>query len=201
LSVLAMAVLYSIYFVVKRSVEDPDRSMSISAFYATAAFASVPIVLIAPSIFPALHPATSTAVEALGAPIARLLDVSMALALSLLALYIAGARVPKPVAYLSLAIAASVAAAIGAQYLQPVYVVYGASVAGNVVVMNTSEGVLSVPLSRVDLRPLFVNGTSTLVGHLVAPNGAIVVHWSVAVNVLIAGAAVLALSVSGRHEP
>jgi heme exporter protein C len=96
MAVGVMAVLYTAYIILKRSVEDPDRLGRLAASYLIIAVASVPVTLAAPILFPALHPATGTALPQLAPAIRMWYSTALILLLALLALLVAGGRIPKP---------------------------------------------------------------------------------------------------------
>ena len=202
MSVGVMAVLYTAYIILKRSVEDPDRLGRLAASYLIIAAASIPATLVAPILFPALHPATGAALPQLAPAIRMWYSTALILLLALSALLVAGGRIPRP-----LALAALAAAAVAGGYLlwenaQPLYRVSNATVSNGVIYVNTDRGELSIPLDKAPVDPLVVSGTVALVGHLLTERGEAVVHWSVGLNLIATGVAVMLISLLGgrRHE-
>jgi len=166
------------------------------------AVASVPVTLVAPILFPALHPATGTALPQLAPAIRMWHSTVLILLLALLALLVAGGRIPKP-----LALAALAAAAVAGGYplwenAQPLYRVFNATASGDVIHIYTDKGMLTIPLDSASVDPLVVNGTVALVGHLLTERGEVVVHWSVGLNLIATGVAVMLISLlwGRRHE-
>jgi heme exporter protein C len=202
ITVGVMAVLYTAYIILKRSVEDPDRLGRLAASYLVIAVVSVPATLVAPILLPALHPATGTALPQLAPAIRMWYLTALILLFALLALLMAGGRIPKP-----FALAALAAAAVAGGYLlwenaQPLYRVFNATASSDVVYTYTDRGMLTIPLDRAPVDPLVVNGTVALVGHLLTERGEVVVHWSVGLNLIATGVAVMLISLlwGRRHE-
>jgi hypothetical protein len=75
-------------------------------------------------------------------------------------------------------------------------------VSNGVIYVQTDRGMLTIPLDRAPVEPLVVNGTVALVGHLLTERGEAVVHWSVGLNVVATGVAVMLISLlcGRRHE-
>jgi heme exporter protein C len=202
ITVGVMAVLYTAYIILKRSVEDPDRLGRLAASYLIIAVASVPVTLVAPILFPALHPATGTALPQLAPAIRMWYLTALILLLALLVLLMAGGRIPKPFALAALAAAAATGGYLLWENAQPLYRVFNATVSNGVVHVYTDRGELSIPIDRAPVDPLVVNGTVVLVGHLLTERGEVVVHWSVGLNLLATGVAVILISLlwGRRHE-
>jgi hypothetical protein len=75
-------------------------------------------------------------------------------------------------------------------------------VSNGVIHVYTDRGELSIPLDKAPVDPLVVNGTVPLVGHLLTERGEAVVHWSVGLNLIATGVAVMLISLlwGRRHE-
>jgi len=202
MAVGVMAVLYTAYIILKRSVEDPDRLGRLAASYLIIAVASIPVTLAAPILFPALHPATGAALPQLAPAIRMWYSTALILLLALSALLAAGGRIPRPLALVSLAVAAVVGGYILWENAQPLYRVFNATVSNGFIHVYTDRGELSIPIDRAPVDPLVVNGTVPLVGHLLTVRGEAVVHWSVGLNLIATGVAVMLISLlwGRRHE-
>jgi ABC-type transport system involved in cytochrome c biogenesis, permease component len=202
ITVGVMAVLYTAYIILKRSVEDPDRLGRLAASYLVIAVVSVPVTLVAPILLPALHPATGTALPQLAPAIRMWYLTALILLFALLALLMAGGRIPKPFALAALAAAAVAGGYLLWENVQPLYRVFNATASGDVIHIYTDRGELSIPLDRAPVEPLVVNGTVALVGHLLNERGEVVVHWSVGLNLIATGVAVMLISLlwGRRHE-
>lgn len=196
LTVGVMAVLYTAYVILKRSVEDPDRLGRVAASYLVIAAASIPITLAAPVLFPALHPATGSALAELPQAIRMWYLSALLLLLAAAVLHLAGCRIPKIFALAAFTVATIFGGYVLWQNAAPLYRVYNATLLNDVVVMHTDRGVLEVPRHKVSLNPLVINGTSALTGHLVTKEGEVVTHWSVGFNLLATGAAVMFISLT-----
>jgi heme exporter protein C len=202
MAVGVMAVLYTAYIILKRSVEDPDRLGRLAASYLIIAVASIPVTLVSPILFPALHPATGTALPQLAPAIRMWYSTALILLLALSALLVAGSRIPKPLALTALAAAAVAGGYLLWENAQPLYRVFNATVSNGVIYAYTDRGELSIPLDRAPVNPLVVNGTVALVGHLLTERGEAAVHWSVGLNLIATGVAVMLISLlwGRRHE-
>jgi len=202
LSVGVMAVLYTAYVILKRSVEDPDRLGRLAASYLVIAVASVPVTLIVPSILPSLHPATGTALPELAPAIGMWYSLALILLLALSAVLLAGGTIPRPFALVALALTAATGAYLLWQNAQPLYRVLNATISGGTIYVYTDKGGLTIPLDKAPVGPLVVNGTVALVGHLLNRQGEVVVHWSVGLDLLATGIAVMLISMFVRrgHE-
>jgi heme exporter protein C len=202
MAVGVMAVLYTAYIILKRSVEDPDRLGRLAASYLIIAVASVPVTLAAPILFPALHPATGAALPQLAPAIRMWYSTALIILFALSALLMAGGRIPKPFAPAALAVAAAVGGYLLWENAQPLYRVFNATVSGDVIHIYTDRGMLTIPLDKAPVDPLVVNRTVALVGHLITERGEAVVHWSVGLNLIATGVAVMLISLlwGRRHE-
>ncbi|MEM0484278.1 MAG: cytochrome c biogenesis protein CcsA [Pyrobaculum sp.] len=199
LSVAVMAVLYTGYIILRRGVEDPDRADRVSAAYLALAFVSVPITLIAPVLIPALHPPPGTLAE-LAAPIRAIYIAVLLALLTAAALILAGFEAKTAWGVAAMLILFAAAVLVLMPYSQPVYRVYNATISGSAVTAITNGGVLTIPVEKITLRPLDINGKSTLAGHLITKDGVVVTHWSVAVNLLVTSAALLILTRLSNRE-
>ena len=202
MTVGVMAVLYTAYIILKRSVEDPDRLGRLAASYLIIAVVSIPVTLAAPILFPALHPATGAALPQVAPAIRMWYSTALIILLALSALLVAGSRIPKPFALTALAVAAVVGGYLLWGNAQPLYRVFNATVSNGVIHVYTDRGELSIPLDKAPVDPLVVNGTVPLVGHLLTERGEAAVHWSVGLNLIATGVAVMLISLlwDKRHE-
>jgi len=202
MAVGVMAVLYTAYIILKRSVEDPDRLGRLTASYLIIAVASIPVTLAAPILFPALHPATGAALPQLAPAIRMWYSTALILLLALSALLVACGRIPRPLALAALAVAAVVGGYLLWGNAQPLYRVFNATVSNGVIHVYTDRGELSIPLDKAPVDPLMINGTVPLMGHLLTERGEAVVHWSVGLNLIATGVAVMLISLlwGRRHE-
>jgi heme exporter protein C len=155
ITVGVMAVLYTAYIILKRSVEEPDRLGRLATSYLIIAVVSVPVTLVAPILLPALHPATGTDLPQLAPAIRMWCITALILLLALSALLVAGGRIPKP-----FALAALAAAAVAGGYrlwenAKPIYRVFNATVFNSVTYVHTDRGVLTIPLDRAPWIPLW----------------------------------------------
>ena len=71
--ILFMVLVYAVYFVVRRSIRDPDVAPRISMVYAVAAYVTIPLSFILPYVMPSLHPTVSETRVFVGAPIVIML--------------------------------------------------------------------------------------------------------------------------------
>jgi hypothetical protein len=85
--VLFMVLVYAVYFVLRRSVRDPDVAPRISMVYAVAAYVTIPLSFILPYIMPSLHPTVSETRAFVGAPVViALFPIRMLLVITISAL-------------------------------------------------------------------------------------------------------------------
>lgn len=178
LSILVLAVVFSLYPAIKRGVEDPDRSVKLREAFVAAGFALALISLFAPYLAPAaFHPRP-------GATLGGSLRAYMGLRVAIVfALFIASLFV-KPPRRLFLLYAAGAAAVLALMYpwllYSPVRVV---NVTAGGIVLADGRIVHVDPASV--LSPAFVDGRPTLVGNFVVVDGGrvyLVRHYSAYVN-------------------
>ncbi len=85
--VLFMVLVYAVYFVLRRSVRDPDVAPRVSMVYAVAAYVTIPLSFILPYVMPSLHPTVSETRAFIGAPtVIALFPIRMLLVITISAL-------------------------------------------------------------------------------------------------------------------
>jgi hypothetical protein len=91
--VLLLFVAYLVYFALRASIADPDRAPVVSAVYAIAAYAMVPVSYAAPRIAESsLHPTQALVSEFMAVPLVRVLfysKLALVAILGILAVYVA----------------------------------------------------------------------------------------------------------------
>lgn len=218
--VLFLVIAYSLYFVVKRAVEDPDRSPLISSGYAVAAYATVPLSFILPYITESLHPTIEqTRPFAESVPLFRfrilVLSLEVALLIYLLALKVAPKSLLKASGY------ALLLASLASASIITLPLAVGEGELARVLEAEEAEGglLLTMSINGVKVKGLY-SGPSpveppivvfkdesyyTIVGNLVLVevdeegtiNGLnVVVHPVVAANALVYGAAMVLIYLS-----
>ena len=206
--VLLLLLAYLGYFAVRTSIPDPERRRLASAAYAVAAFAMVPLSFLAAYLFESLHPTVRQTGGFLSQPGVRPFFYASTAAATLAGLAaaraIAGAAAGacslaplRRAAPLVAAVAAASALAVALPYLtgEPVRVVSAGLEGGRLAWIETEAGTVAFPepVESPVSPPVTPNGTPSIVGHLVEVTGGglrLVTHWSVAANLLLAGAAV-----------
>lgn len=194
LGLLVVSILYTAYPAIRGSISDVERSRRIGAVYSVAAYASVPITLMAPSIFPSLHPSVGEALKELAANIAGYMYINLAV-LSVITYLVMSimARGYGTSRWLPLMVVA-LFVAIGTYLLIPYFAgdafrVIDVSTLGVGILVTLSNG-QSISTSCVNLSPLEVDGQPTLLHQLVTINGGcvfVINHWSVGINMIVVG--------------
>ncbi len=207
--VLLLLLAYLVYFALRSSIPDPDRAATLSAAYAVAAYAMVPVSFIAPRITQSLHPTMTSFGEFMKRPeVASIFGARVLLAsiVALLLAYLAARRLggEEPPAWLRwvglgfIAAGVVIGLALASPYLGGnVYRVVGATVdeKGYIVSLNVvgPEGNKTIRLPEPQpspIQPPFYTGKGgekvpSIVSELVrVEDGRVVVvrHWSVALN-------------------
>ncbi len=204
--IVLLLLAYLVYFAIRASIQDPDRASRLSAVYAVAAYATVPISFLAPSLVGGLHPtpqATRPFFTQPGVLPLFLSKLVLASAVALLLAYIAArpsiARRSKLLVLAGTAtlLIGSIAALL---LLQPYYsstplrVINATMANGAIRAIGLENGTLYIFKTPVEspIQPPLVNTSSglvpTIVGHIVAISGnslQVVVHWSVAGNIAL----------------
>ncbi len=191
-AVLFLFLAFLGYYPLKRSIPDPDRRWRILATYTTAAFVMVPLSFLASRVFESLHPTTEALIQYTeGGPggmiVGLRITLLMALGASLALARARGISLPRilvvvPFVFLVLAFASAFAGNIGSGESRVVDVGLGPN--GTITYIEFANGTRVTFQDPVDnpIRPAVVgNGTSTLIGHLVAISDndiRVLYHWS-----------------------
>lgn len=190
ISILVLALVYSIYPAIRRQVEDPERNIKLARAYVIAAYTIVMIAAVAPYIAPlTLHPAPGTPIApAMAIP---MLARTLLVALGVITYLLIGPAGRSAYAYLALLL---VAAYLGWPWLaySPARVV---SVNGNTLYLSDGRSIAVASLSSL-ITPAYVDGKPTVVGNFVAEVGGkilLVTHWSVPINLALYGMALFLL--------
>jgi len=180
MSILVLALIYSLYPAIRRGVEDPERSVKLAQSFVIAGFVLAIVSLLAPVLAQALHPRPGTT---LGGSMGQYMGMRILL---VLAIFFALLFV-KPARWISAVYLAGVVVAVALLYpwllYQPQRVV---NVTETAIVLEGGQ-VLNVPPGHV-LSPAFFNGTPTLPKNFVAVvDGGVelVRHFSAYVNAAI----------------
>ena len=202
-SVLLLFLTYLAYFPLKNSISDPERRSRIGAVYAIAAFVMVPLSYLSSRMLAeSLHPTTEAIEEFTGGGgRSALLGIRILLLMCIgIGLSVAHARgglsLGKPGAVLTLIIlvaGAGFSIYIASPLASEHYRVVDAIVddRGFIISVSLSNGEMINFTDPIEppLEPALTrNGTSTLIGHIVAlNNGAIKIlyHWSTAFDFLV----------------
>ncbi len=175
--VLLLFIVYLAYFALRASIADPEKAASVSAVYAIAAFAMVPVSYLAPRIAESsLHPTQAFLQSFMQDPTVKVyfytrLVLEATLAITAIYFVAKGARIGRrglAVAGLAVAVLAIAASSLAVEYAGGVvtraYVVFP-SEEGYTVTVWLDDG-----LANVSVRKLYapmVNGTPAVAGHLV----------------------------------
>lgn len=177
MSILVLALMFSLYPAIRRGVEDPDRSVKLAQAFVIAGFILAVVSLYAPVLVQAFHPRPGTTLTGsmgpyMGARILLLMALFAALA------FVKPGRAPVYI------YAAGLAAALVLAYpwllYSPARVV---NVTATSIILEDGR-VLPVPPEAV-LTPAYFNGTPTLPKNFVAVVGGsveLVRHYSAYVN-------------------
>ncbi len=203
--VLLLLLAYLGYFAIRSSIPDPERRRIVSSAYAVAAFSMVPLSFLAAYLFESLHPSFQQARSFMWLGnvavyfVPRILSVAVIgglLALLLSKALSGEADCPRKQMILAGAAIAVVGTILAAYTLVPYLAgdpvrVINASLTddGRIVYIETTSGTITFP-SPIEspVKPPEVNGTPTIIGHLVVASQEgieVVVHWSVAWNLLV----------------
>ncbi len=208
-AVLLLFLAYLVYFGVRASIADPDRAARIGGAYAIAAYSMVPISFLAPRIAGvSLHPTPSATAGFLGRPEVLWVFASKTIVDCLVALiiaYMVSRRIMLPRAYrLSITLVALLGVAVGLSLLAP-YASGGVARVTDVglvdskiawIQLDTGKRIVFSKPIESPVKPAAVEGTPTLLGHLVLVTDdhlVVVRHWSVALSVILYFALVAAL--------
>ncbi|MET1102028.1 MAG: cytochrome c biogenesis protein CcsA [Pyrodictiaceae archaeon] len=210
--IVLLLLAYSVYFAIRSSIPDPDRASRLSAVYAIAAYSTVPLSFLAPSIAGGLHPTPKATAglfshsEVVAIFTAKLLLASV-IAIGLAVLASNKANLGKLLdrkgkTLYAVTGLASIIVAIAALVILVLPYIEGN--VDRVLAANISNGLItSVSLSsgkslvfkhpvKSPISPAVIEVEGkpmpTIVGHIVQITNSgikIVIHWSVAVNVLL----------------
>ncbi len=192
MSILTVAVVFSLYPAIRRGVEDPDRSVKLSQSYLIAGYVLVVISLLAPVLVEAFHPKPGAT---FGGTLRAYMGLRTVLVVALFTVLIF-TRAPKPTLWLYLTAAVVVSAMLYPWLQNPVRVI---DVTNNSIVLEDGR-VLNIPPQSV-LTPVEINGVATLPKHyiLVSKDGVeLVRHYSAYVNAALYF--LTAAVVARRHE-
>lgn len=205
--VFFLLMAYSIYYLIKRSVKDPDRLERVSMVYAAAAYSAIPLSFLLPYIAESLHPTIQQTAQLTGGMEAlfrlrNLIVVAEALVVAYAYYKGVGSRILSILAALILLVGAASSLALLQGYL------FGDGVLGRVVDAEVGNGTITMKLlvdgavysvgysGEPPIKPLIVSfrGSEevTLKAHLVrvdslgdASRVEIVIHPVVALDTLI----------------
>ena len=222
--IVMLLLAYIVYFAIRSSIPDPDRASKLSAVYAIAAYATVPLSFLAPSLVGGLHPTPRATSPFFSQPgvlpvflskiiLASIVGVAFSYLVSKLRSREAGvAELERKILLASGAIVIILGVVASALLLSP-YSSNPARVVNAVidengliksVYLSTGENIVfKKPITSPINPPLIREGNKTLptlLGHIVVVKDnkslEVVIHWSVAGNLLLYSLMIGLLSIS-----
>lgn len=203
--IIMLLLAYIVYFAIRSSISDPDVASRLSAVYAIAAYATVPLSFLAPSLVGGLHPtprATGAFFSQPGVLPVFVTKIVLASLVALLLAYVFSQEMLQGRRVLAVGGAIVLIAGIvsGLILIHPYLVgsperVYNATLSDGLITKLVLSGnrtiVFSNPVES-PITPPYVQRDGelfpTITGHLVLVDNNsinIVVHWSVAANIIL----------------